>query len=45
MEDCENCKHKIFYERYKELDEYIEKEADKRLAKMIEEGKVGVLKK
>jgi len=40
MDWCKNCKYKEFYNKFKSIAEYVEKEADKRIAKMIEEGKV-----
>jgi len=38
--ECENCKYKDFYEKYKVIAEYVEEEAKKRLVQWLKEGKL-----
>jgi len=38
--NCQNCEYKRFYTRFKEIADYVDSEAEKRIKKMIEEGKI-----
>jgi len=37
---CKNCKYKEFYKKFSAIAEYVEKEAEKKLNKLLREGKL-----